>query len=180
MEDHFKWLIIFIICDIIFGLNGVAIFGGAIYLIIKTTFNSLIFILMVIASIIAMISAIGFISIKKNNLIMVYLILVSLIFLFFVFLSIIFVGFSSKLIDFLKNKVNNYDEKIDKINDYKNNLCIVACIGALCSMIAFITALLYYKKLKNKKEEIKTEDSKEDVLHNIDFTQDSIDKKEIN
>ena len=66
MEDHFKWLIIFIICDIIFGLNGVAIFGGAIYLIIKTTFNSLIFILMVIASIIAMISAIGFISIKIN------------------------------------------------------------------------------------------------------------------
>ena len=59
-------------------------------------------------------------------------------------------------------------------------MCIVACIGALCSMIAFITALLYYKKLKNKKEEIITEDSKKDVLHNIDFTQDSIDKKEIN
>ena len=173
MEDHFSSFIIFIICNILFGLSGLAIIGGVIYLIIKTTFNSLSFMLIVIGLIIILISVLGINIRKKYNLIIIYLILVAIIFSFFIGLAIMFKGFPDKIIEYLKDKVNDYDNEIDKIKKYKNNLFVSASIGGFCSLIAFITALTYYIKTKNKNRENNDNDNK-DVILNIDYTQYSI------
>ncbi len=173
--------IIFIIFNTIFGLSGLSLIGGAIYLMIKIGFNSLSFVMIVIGLIIFLIFVLG-LKVDKKPILIMYLIFVMVIFLFYAGLSLMLKVFTQTLIDYIKNKVTDFnDDDIDKIKKYNTNLFIITCIGAACALFAFIAGILYKnrKKNKNKKEDINIDEVKEhDILHGIDYTDADINNRE--
>lgn len=148
---------------------------------IKIGFNSLSFVMIVIGLIIFLIFVLG-LKVDKKPILIMYLIFVMVIFLFYAGLSLMLKVFTQTLIDYIKNKVTDFnDDDIDKIKKYNTNLFIITCIGAACALFAFIAGILYKnrKKNKNKKEDINIDEVKEhDILHGIDYTDADINNRE--
>ena len=75
--------------------------------------------------------------------------------------------FPDELIDYLKKKVNDIkDEDIDKIKNHNINLFIITLNGTIFSLFAFISGIIYYKKLKKKNTKID-----QDLLQGDDILQ---------
>lgn len=170
--EKFTLYVIFIIFNVIFGLSGLALIGGSIFLIIKLSFNSLSFVMIVIGLIIILIFILGLKLKKKIQFLIMYLIFVGVIFLFYAGISFMIIIFPDKLIEYLQTKVpdsDNYD--FNKIKDYKLNLFIITCIGAVCSLLAFISCIIYCKKIdKNNERNKNGKNEGDDILANIDYT----------
>ena len=174
---------IFIIFNIIFGLNGWAMIGGAIYLIIKMGFKSLSFIMIIIGIVIILIFFLGF-QVNKGPILFIYLLFVMIIFLSFAALSVILKLFTQILIDFIKPKVNDFKEaEINKIKEKNINLLvfIVTCVVTACSLFAFISGVAYKCRHKkgNKKENDNLEDQAKaaDPILGIDYEDNNIDNR---
>ena len=151
MKDLFEFFCVFIFFNSIFGLSGITLIGGAIYIIIAKKFNSLSFVMIVIGIIIFLIFFLGIKTKKKHILLAIYLIFVLIILLLYGFISVMIKIFPDELRDYLKSKVNDIkDEDIDKINSHNNNLFIITLNGTIFSLFAFISGIFYYKKLKKK------------------------------
>ena len=167
MKDLFEFFCVFIFFNSIFGLSGLALIGGAIYIIIVKKFNSLSFVMIVIGIIIFLIFFLGIKTKKKNILLAIYLIFVVIILLLYGFLSFMIKVFPDELIDYLKKKVNDIkDEDIDKIKNHNINLFIITLNGTIFSLFAFISGIIYYKKLKKKNTKID-----QDLLQGDDILQ---------
>ena len=151
MKDLFEFFCVFIFFNSIFGLSGISLIGGAIYIIIKKRFNSLSFIMIVIGIIIFLIFFLGIKAKKKHILLGIYLIFVIIILLLYGFLSVMLKAFPDKLIVILKSKVNDIKgEDLEKIKKHNINLFIITLNGTIFSLFAFISGIMYYKKLKKK------------------------------
>ena len=173
---------IFIIFNIIFGLNGWAMIGGAIFLIIKMGFKSLSFIMIIIGIVIILIFFLGF-QVNKGPILFIYLLFVIIIFLSFTGLSIILKLFTQKLIDFIKPKVNDFKEaEINKIKQKNINLFIfiITCVVAACSLFAFISGVVYrcgHKKRNKKDDNLEDQAKAADPILGIDYEDNNIDNR---
>ena len=79
-------------------------------------------------------------------------------------------AFPELLSDNIKNRINGIDIE-QNIKDYNTLLFIITTIGAACCLLAFISGICYYFKLKNKYKEIKKEDIQNvDCLQGLDYT----------
>ena len=155
MKDIFEFFCVFLFFNSIFGLSGLTLIGGAIYIIIAKEFNSLSFVMIVIGIIIFLIFLLGIKTKKKHILLAIYLIFVILILLLYGFLSLMIKAFPNELIEYLKRKVNDIKgEDIEKINTYNINLFIITLNGTLFSLFAFISGIIYYKRLKKNNTKI--------------------------
>ncbi len=170
--DKFPLYVIFMVFNVIFGLNGLALIGGSLFLIVIFGFNSLIFIMIVIGIIIILIFILGLKLKKKIQFLIMYLIFIGVIFLFYAGISFMIYIFPDILIEYLKSKVpdsENYN--FDKINEYKLNILILTCIGAFCSLLSFISCIIYCKKIdKNNEKNKNGKNDGDDILANIDYT----------
>ena len=184
MKGINPFFIIFLIFDSILGLNGLALIGVAIYLIITIKFNSILFLMIVIGIIIFLIFIFGITLQRKHLLLTIYLIFVIILFLFYIFLSIMVKGFPDKLINYLKSKVNDINnEEFEKIIKNNNYLFIITCSGVGCSIFVLIFGIIYYKKMKiktKKKDKDLLQGYGDDKMHGIDYTVSHEDDKNTN
>ena len=114
--------------------------------------------MIVIGIIIFLIFFLGLKTKKNHILLVIYLIYVTIIFLFYSGLFLMLKVFTQTLIDYIKTKITNFkEEELKKIKQYNTNLFIITCIGAFCTLLAFIGGIFYYKKLKGRNKEINLE-----------------------
>ena len=166
--------ICFMIFNIFFLFSGFGIIGGAVYLIIKISINTLSFVMIAIGLIIILIFSLGFKS-KNSNLLVLYLLFTFIIFLFYAGLSVMLKLFPDLLIKHIKSKITDHDE-IDNIKTYNMLLFIISCVGASFCFLAFLSGICYYckSKTKNKKDDIPIDDMKQnDLLFQIDYSHDN-------
>ena len=143
MKDIYEFFCVFKFFNSIFGLSGLALIGGAIYIIIAKKFNSLSFVMIVIGIIIFLIFFLGIKTKKKHILLAIYLIFVILILLLYGFLSIMIKIFPDELIEYLKSKVNDIKgEDIKKINRHNLNLFIITVNGIISSLFPLISGIV--------------------------------------
>lgn len=167
MKDIYEFFCVFIFFNSIFGLSGLALIGGAIYIIIAKKFNSLSFVMIVIGIIIFLIFFLGIKTKRKHILLAIYLIFVILILLLYGFLSVMIKVFPDELIKYLKSKVKDIKgEDIEKINRYNLNLFIITLNGSIFSLFTLISGIIYYRKLKQKNTKID-----QDLLQGDDILQ---------
>ena len=141
---------IFLFFDTILGLSGLAVIGGGVYLLVdEKKFNSLAVILIAVGLIIFIIFIIGIKIPNRPVLLCMYLFFVTIIFLFYAGLAALVKLYPDKLINNLKDRVDEIDFE-DTINDYKTYIFIGACSGAGCTLLSLITGIIYYRKLKNE------------------------------
>ena len=172
MEKKLVGFIIFTFFNLLFGLTGLGSILGAIFLIIKSSFNSLYFIMIVFGVLIIIIFFLGLKSKNNHRILLIYLIFVIIIFFLYAGISLIIIIFNEKLITFLKSRVTDLkDDELNKIKEYKMLLFLIASIFAICSLLAFITGMVFFKKLKTKfiKNKRKEEEG-DDILKGIDYS----------
>ena len=160
--------IIFMIFNVIFGLSGLAVIGGGIYLLVKIEFNQYIVIIIGLGIIIAAIFALGFFTWKKTKPLFIYIITIIIVFVLELALVLV-IKFHEDTKNFIRNsiKLNVTEEEKDEII---NVSVIIISIATACSFLSFILSLLYYRKLKDKTSKL-IEDKKGDYyMKGLDYT----------
>jgi len=88
----------------IFGLSGLAVIGGGIYLIVKIEFNQYIVIIIGLGIIIAAIFALGFFTWKKTKPLFIYMITIIIVFVLEVALVLV-IKFHEDTKNFIRNSI---------------------------------------------------------------------------
>ena len=176
MGVHVPSFVCFLIFNILFGLTGLALIAGGIYIWIKTkSFNYIPLGLIVIGIITFIIFVIGLSTRKKLCLLVLYLIFIFIFFLLYAGCAILFKFWGGDLINYLEenSEKNKYDEKDLKIiEDYIVYLFILSCVVAGICLFAFISGIVFgVKQRGDKNKAIKIEDVQRiDCLTGIDYT----------
>ena len=178
MEDNVPSFVCFLIFNILFGLTGLALIGGGIYLwIIIKNFNYISLGLLVIGIITFLIFVIGLSTRKRLCLLVLYLIFVFIFFLIYAGFAVVFKFCDKYLINYLKENKEDFkfteeDETLSIISDYIFYLFILACVVAGICLLAFISGIVFgIKQRNNKNKAIKIEDVQRiDCLTGIDYT----------
>ena len=161
--------IIFMIFNGIFGLSGLAVIGGGIYLIVQIKFNQYIIIIIGLGIIIAAIFALGLFTWKKTKPLFIYLITIIIVFVLEVALVLV-IKFHEDTKNFIRNNKELFDVTEEKKDEIINVSVIIISIAAGCSFLSFIFSLLYYRKLKDKTSKL-IEDKKGDAfMKGLDYT----------
>ena len=164
--------LIFIIFNVIFGISGLLVIAGGIYLIVKVKFNQYIVIVIGLGIIIAAIFILGLFSKKKRNILVIYLSLISVIFILEVALDLV-IKFHEDTNNFIKNNIKDIVEVTEEEKDEIINVSlIIIAIAAGCSFFCLAFAFMYYLKLKEKYSSKLIEDSKkgDEFMRGLDYT----------
>jgi len=167
----------FMFFNCIFGLSGIALIGGAIYLLIETKFNTLNFSIIIAGVIICLIFFLGVKTRKQSKVLIMYLILIFIIFIFYAVLFCLFIFAPDKILEVLKSKMNDLDGNDmtsieNHLKKHTTALYAITGTGAGCCLLSLITGLIYYCKLnKGKQDDLDVEKViKDDCLHGIDYS----------
>ena len=162
--------IIFMIFNVIFGLSGLAVIGGGIYLIVKIEFNQYIVIIIGLGIIIAAIFALGFFTWKKTKPLFIYIITIIIVFVLELALVLV-IKFHEDTKNFIRNSIKELFNVTEEEKDELINVSvIIISIATACSFLSFILSLLYYRKLKDKTSKL-IEDKKGDYyMKGLDYT----------
>ena len=161
--------IIFMIFNVIFGLSGLAVIGGGIYLIVKIEFNQYIVIIIGLGIIIAAIFALGFFTWKKTKPLFIYIITIIIVFVLELALVLV-IKFHEDTKNFIRNSKELFNVTEEEKDEIINVSVIIISIAAGCSILSFILSLLYYRKLKDKTSKL-IEDKKGDYyMKGLDYT----------
>ena len=159
--------IIFMIFNGIFGLSGLAVIGGGIYLIVQIKFNQYIIIIIGLGIIIAAIFALGLFTWKKTKPLFIYLITIIIVFILEVALVLV-IKFHEDTKNFIRNSIKELTE--EKKDEIINVSVIIISIAAGCSFLSFILSLLYYRKLKDKTSKLIEDKKGDDYMKGLDYT----------
>ena len=161
--------IIFMIFNVIFGLSGLAVIGGGIYLIVKIEFNQYIVIIIGLGIIIAAIFALGFFTWKKTKPLFIYIITIIIVFVLELALVLV-IKFHEDTKNFIRNSIKKLNVTEEEKDEIINVSVIIISIATACSFLSFILSLLYYRKLKDKTSKL-IEDKKGDYyMKGLDYT----------
>ena len=165
--------VIFMIFNGIFGLSGLGVIGGGIFLIIKSSFNYYLIIIMGVGLFISLIFILGAFTWKRKILLIIYFILVLLMTLIEAVIALMTKfhdGTKSFLREHIKDVTNITitDEQKDKIFD----VAVIALgAAASCGLLSFIFASIYYCILSKKKAKLEKDmKSGDDILKGLDYT----------
>ena len=164
--------IAFLVFNVIFGLSGIAVLGGGIYLIVKTEFNQYIIIIMSLGLIIAGIFVLGCFTWQRPKVLIFYMIFITIIFVMEVALPLV-IRFHEETRNYIKDKIKDIINKDETEQDKIINVsAIIIGSAAACSFFSFILALVYYRKLKEKeiKHKKEKESNGDDILKGLDYT----------
>ena len=159
--------IIFMIFNGIFGLSGLAVIGGGIYLIVKIKFNQYIIIIIGLGIIIAAIFALGLFTWKKTKPLFIYMITIIIVFVLEVALVLV-IKFHEDTKNFIRKSIKDLTE--EKKDEIINVSVIIISIAAGCSFLSFILSLLYYRKLKDKTSKLIEDKKGDDYMKGLDYT----------
>ena len=164
--------ILFTFFNVLFALTGLGSIIGAIFLMIKSGYNSLYAAMILFGVIIIGIFAFGLKTKNKYKLLLIYLIFVIIILIFDIVLSLFIMEFNDKLTNFLKLKsLVLKEDELNKIKEYKIYLFLITLAFAILSLLAFIGGIFYYKKLRTKDvESKKKEEQGDDILKGLDYS----------
>ena len=161
--------IIFMIFNVIFGLSGLAVIGGGIYLIVKIEFNQYIVIIIGLGIIIAAIFALGFFTWKKTKPLFIYIITIIIVFVLELALVLV-IKFHEDTKNFIRKSIKELNVTEEEKDEIINVSVIIISIATACSFLSFILSLLYYRKLKDKTSKL-IEDKKGDYyMKGLDYT----------
>ena len=162
--------IIFMIFNGIFGLSGLAVIGGGIYLIVQIEFNQYIIIIIGLGIIIAAIFALGLFTWKKTKPLFIYLITIIIVFVLEVALVLV-IKFHEDTKNFIRNSYKVlFDVTEEKKDEIINVSVIIISIAAGCSFLSFILSLLYYRKLKDKTSKLIEDKKGDEYMKGLDYT----------
>ena len=159
--------IIFMIFNGIFGLSGLAVIGGGIYLIVKIEFNQYIVIIIGLGIIIAAIFALGLFTWKKTKPLFIYMITIIIVFVLEVALVLV-IKFHEDTKNFIRKSIKDLTE--EKKDEIINVSVIIISIAAGCSFLSFILSLLYYRKLKDKTSKLIEDKKGDEYMKGLDYT----------
>ena len=159
--------IIFMIFNGIFGLSGLAVIGGGIYLIVKIEFNQYIVIIIGLGIIIVAIFALGPFTWKKTKPLFIYMITIIIVFVLEVALVLV-IKFHEDTKNFIRKSIKDLTE--EKKDEIINVSVIIISIAAGCSFLSFILSLLYYRKLKDKTSKLIEDKKGDDYMKGLDYT----------
>ena len=159
--------IIFMIFNGIFGLSGLAVIGGGIYLIVQIEFNQYIIIIIGLGIIIAAIFALGLFTWKKTKPLFIYLITIIIVFVLEVALVLV-IKFHEDTKNFIRKSIKELTE--EKKDEIINVSVIIISIAAGCSFLSFILSLLYYRKLKDKTSKLIEDKKGDEYMKGLDYT----------
>ena len=159
--------IIFMIFNGIFGLSGLAVIGGGIYLIVKIEFNQYIVIIIGLGIIIAAIFALGLFTWKKTKPLFIYMITIIIVFILEVALVLV-IKFHEDTKNFIRKSIKDLTE--EQKDEIINVSVIIISIAAGCSFLSFILSLLYYRKLKDKTSKLIEDKKGDDYMKGLDYT----------
>ena len=159
--------IIFMIFNVIFGLSGLAVIGGGIYLIVKIEFNQYIVIIIGLGIIIAAIFALGFFTWKKTKPLFIYIITIIIVFVLELALVLV-IKFHEDTKNFIRKSIKDLTE--EKKDEIINVSVIIISIAAGCSFLSFILSLIYYRKLKDKTSKLIEDKKGDDYMKGLDYT----------
>ena len=159
--------IIFMIFNGIFGLSGLAVIGGGIYLIVKIEFNQIIVIIIGLGIIIAAIFALGLFTWKKTKPLFIYLITIIIVFVLEVALVLV-IKFHKDTKNFIRKSIKDLTE--EQKDEIINVSVIIISIAAGCSFLSFILSLLYYRKLKDKTSKLIEDKKGDEYMKGLDYT----------
>ena len=159
--------IIFMIFNGIFGLSGLAVIGGGIYLIVKLEFNQYIIIIIGLGIIIAAIFALGLFTWKKTKPLFIYMITIIIVFVLEVALVLV-IKFHEDTKNFIRKSIKDLTE--EKKDEIINVSVIIISIAAGCSFLSFILSLIYYRKLKDKTSKLIEDKKGDEYMKGLDYT----------
>ena len=159
--------IIFMIFNGIFGLSGLAVIGGGIYLIVKIEFNQFIVIIIGLGIIIAAIFALGLFTWKKTKPLFIYMITIIIVFVLEVALVLV-IKFHEDTKNFIRKSIKDLTE--EKKDEIINVSVIIISIAAGCSFLSFILSLIYYRKLKDKTSKLIEDKKGDEYMKGLDYT----------
>lgn len=168
--DKYIFYIIFMIFNVIFGLSGLAVLGGGIFLIIKIEFNQYIIIILCLGGIMSGIFTLGLFVWKRTKkiLLIVYMIFICIIIVIEFSFSLV-IKFHKDTNNFIKNSIKEITEVTEEQkNEIINVSVIIVGSAAGCGLLSFLFAFLLYKKLKGKYE--KEDNNGDDILKGLDHT----------
>ena len=162
--------IIFMIFNGIFGLSGLAVIGGGIYLIVQIKFNQYIIIIIGLGIIIAAIFALGLFTWKKTKPLFIYLITIIIVFVLEVALVLV-IKFHEDTKNFIRKSIKDlFDATEEQKDEIINVSVIIISIAAGCSFLSFILSLLYYRKLKDKTSKLIEDKKGDEYMKGLDYT----------
>ena len=162
--------IIFMIFNGIFGLSGLAVIGGGIYLIVKLEFNQYIIIIIGLGIIIVAIFALGPFTWKKTKPLFIYMITIIIVFVLEVALVLV-IKFHEDTKNFIRNNIKKLFGVTEEQKDEIINVSvIIISIAAGCSFLSFILSLLYYRKLKDKTSKLIEDKKGDEYMKGLDYT----------
>jgi len=162
--------IIFMIFNGIFGLSGLAVIGGGIYLIVKIKFSQYIVIIIGLGIIIAAIFALGLFTWKKTKPLFIYMITIIIVFVLEVALVLV-IKFHEDTKNFIRKSIKDlFDATEEKKDEIINVSVIIISIAAGCSFLSFILSLLYYRKLKDKTSKLIEDKKGDEYMKGLDYT----------
>ena len=168
--DKYIFYIIFMIFNVIFGLSGLAVLGGGVFLIIKIEFNQYIIIIICLGGIMSGIFTLGlFVWKRTKKILIVYMIFICIIIVIEFSFSLV-IKFHKDTNYFIKNSIKEITEVTEEQKDEIINVSviIVSC-AAGCGLLSFLFAFILYKKLKGKSNKY-SKDNGDDILKGLDHT----------